>query len=62
LLGALDGALAAIETNMDEAWRETVVAIVAEFGARPASTARTVRTTVPARSRCSLAARSGEDV
>ena len=26
LLGALDGALAAIETNMGEAWRETVVA------------------------------------
>ncbi|SDS66606.1 DUF1501 domain-containing protein [Bradyrhizobium canariense] len=32
LLGALDGALAAIETNMGEAWRETVVAIVTEFG------------------------------
>ena len=31
LLGALDGALAAIETNMDEAWRETVVAVVTEF-------------------------------
>src|SRR5450755_2908760 len=27
LLGALDGALAAIETNMGEAWRETVVAV-----------------------------------
>jgi uncharacterized protein (DUF1501 family) len=32
LLGALDGALAAIETNMGEGWRETVVAIVTEFG------------------------------
>jgi uncharacterized protein (DUF1501 family) len=32
LLGALDGALAAVETNMGEAWRETVVAIVTEFG------------------------------
>jgi uncharacterized protein (DUF1501 family) len=32
LLGALDGALAAIETNMGEAWRETVVAIITEFG------------------------------
>ena len=32
LLGALDGAIAAIESNMGEAWRETVVAIVTEFG------------------------------
>jgi uncharacterized protein (DUF1501 family) len=32
LLGALDVALAAIETNMGEAWHETVVAIVTEFG------------------------------
>ena len=32
LLGALDGAIAAIETNMGGAWRETVVAIVTEFG------------------------------
>ncbi len=32
LLGALDGAIAAIETNMGEAWRETVVAVVTEFG------------------------------
>jgi uncharacterized protein (DUF1501 family) len=32
LLGALDGAVAAAETNMGEAWRETVVAIVTEFG------------------------------
>ena len=32
LLGALDGALAAIETEMGEVWRETVVAVVTEFG------------------------------
>ena len=32
LLGALDGAIAAIETNMGEAWRDTVVAFVTEFG------------------------------
>jgi uncharacterized protein (DUF1501 family) len=32
LLGALDGAIAAIETAMGPAWRETVVAIVTEFG------------------------------
>jgi uncharacterized protein (DUF1501 family) len=32
LLGALDGALAAIETGMGPAWRETVVALVTEFG------------------------------
>ena len=32
LLGVLDGALAAIETNMGGAWRETVVAVVTEFG------------------------------
>ena len=32
LLGALDGAIAAIESNMGDAWRETVVAIVTEFG------------------------------
>jgi uncharacterized protein (DUF1501 family) len=32
LLGALDGALGAFETNMGEAWRETVVVIVTEFG------------------------------
>jgi uncharacterized protein (DUF1501 family) len=32
LLGALDGALAAIEANMGGAWRETVVAVVTEFG------------------------------
>ena len=32
LLGALDGALAAIETGMGGPWREAVVAIVTEFG------------------------------
>ena len=32
LLGALDGALAAIETGMGAAWRETAVAVVTEFG------------------------------
>jgi uncharacterized protein (DUF1501 family) len=32
LLGALDGALAAIEARMGESWRETVVAVITEFG------------------------------
>ena len=32
LLGALDGALAAVKTNMGPAWRETVVTLVTEFG------------------------------
>ncbi|MGH6771087.1 MAG: DUF1501 domain-containing protein [Xanthobacteraceae bacterium] len=32
LLGALDGAIAAVETNMGDVWRETVVAVVTEFG------------------------------
>jgi uncharacterized protein (DUF1501 family) len=32
LLGALDAALAAVETNMGDSWRETVVAVVTEFG------------------------------
>jgi uncharacterized protein (DUF1501 family) len=32
LLGALDGAFAAIETGMGLAWRDTVVAVVTEFG------------------------------
>jgi uncharacterized protein (DUF1501 family) len=32
LLGALDGAIAAIETNIGDAWRETVVVLVTEFG------------------------------
>jgi uncharacterized protein (DUF1501 family) len=32
LLGALDGAFGAVETGMGEAWKETVVAVVTEFG------------------------------
>jgi uncharacterized protein (DUF1501 family) len=32
LLGALDGAIAAIESAMGPAWRETVVVLVTEFG------------------------------
>jgi uncharacterized protein (DUF1501 family) len=32
LLGALDAALAAVKSNMGPAWRETVVALVTEFG------------------------------
>jgi uncharacterized protein (DUF1501 family) len=32
LLGALDGAIQAIETNMGDAWSQTVVAIITEFG------------------------------
>jgi len=32
LLGALDGAIGAIETNMADAWRECVVAVITEFG------------------------------
>jgi uncharacterized protein (DUF1501 family) len=32
LLGALDGAIAALETGMGSAWRDTVVAVVTEFG------------------------------
>jgi uncharacterized protein (DUF1501 family) len=32
LLGSLDGALAAVKTNMGPAWRETVVVLVTEFG------------------------------
>ncbi len=32
LLGALDGAIAAIETNLGGAWNETVVALITEFG------------------------------
>jgi len=32
LLGALDGAIAEIETNMGDAWHETVVVLVTEFG------------------------------
>jgi uncharacterized protein (DUF1501 family) len=32
LLGALDGAIAAIESEMKDSWGETVVAVVTEFG------------------------------
>src|SRR5204863_8608319 len=32
LLGALDGAIAAIEAGIGAAWRDTVVALVTEFG------------------------------
>jgi uncharacterized protein (DUF1501 family) len=32
LLAALDGAIAAIETEIKDAWRQTVVAVVTEFG------------------------------
>jgi uncharacterized protein (DUF1501 family) len=32
LLSALDAALAAVETEMKDAWRETVVAVITEFG------------------------------
>jgi len=32
LLSALDGAIAAVETNMGDAWRETAVAVITEFG------------------------------
>jgi uncharacterized protein (DUF1501 family) len=32
LLGALDGAIAAVESGMGEAWKETVIAVITEFG------------------------------
>jgi uncharacterized protein (DUF1501 family) len=32
LLGALDGALTAMETNLGSAWQETVVVVTTEFG------------------------------
>ena len=32
LLGALDGAIAAIEKEMGSSWRETIVAVITEFG------------------------------
>src|SRR5262245_9664691 len=32
LLGALDGAIAAVEAEMRDAWRDTVIAIITEFG------------------------------
>ena len=60
LLGALDGALAAIETNMGDAWRETVVADHhASSDAPRASTAPTEPTTAPAPLPFSPAARCG---
>jgi uncharacterized protein (DUF1501 family) len=32
LLGALDGAIAAVESGMGEAWKETIVVVITEFG------------------------------
>ena len=32
LLGALDGAIAAVESGMGEAWKETIIAVITEFG------------------------------
>ena len=32
LLGALDGAIGSIENNMGDAWRETIVVLITEFG------------------------------
>jgi uncharacterized protein (DUF1501 family) len=32
LLGVLDGAIASIETNMGDAWRDTAVVVITEFG------------------------------
>ena len=32
LLGVLDGAIASIETNMGDVWRETAVVVITEFG------------------------------
>jgi uncharacterized protein (DUF1501 family) len=32
LLGALDGAIAAVESGMGEVWKETIVAVITEFG------------------------------
>jgi uncharacterized protein (DUF1501 family) len=32
LLGALDGAIAAVEKNMGDVWRETIVTVITEFG------------------------------
>ena len=32
LLGALDGALGAVESGMGDAWKETAVAVITEFG------------------------------
>jgi len=57
LLGALDGAIAAIETNMGDAWRDTVVALVTEFGRTARSMATTAPITAPLPPRCSQAVR-----
>jgi uncharacterized protein (DUF1501 family) len=32
LLGALDGAIAAVESGMGDAWKETIIAVITEFG------------------------------
>ena len=32
LLGALDGAIAAVESGMGEAWKETIITVITEFG------------------------------
>ena len=32
LLGALDGAIAAVESGMGETWKQTIVAVITEFG------------------------------
>ena len=32
MLGALDGAFGAIETGMGDAWKETAVVVITEFG------------------------------
>ena len=59
LLGALDGAIAAVETGMGAAWSETVVAVITEFGrtARINGTDGTDHGTAHRRA-CSPAARS----
>ena len=58
LLGALDGALAAVESNMGPAWRETVVALITEFGRTARINGTEAPTTAPPPWRCSPAARS----
>jgi uncharacterized protein (DUF1501 family) len=47
LLGALDAALGGLAEKLAPVWRDTVVAVVTEFGARPGPTERMVRTTGP---------------
>jgi uncharacterized protein (DUF1501 family) len=32
LLGALDGAIAAVESGMGDSWKETIIAVITEFG------------------------------